>query len=126
MRNVCLFICSFVVILISGCSSINSDEFIKGLKPQHSNYKLHLFYEGDTPRNEMNEVQTFIHSNPVFLDNISEVVGHSENRRLNKNLKKLGMKTYPMYVLVNKEGIVYNSPHLSKMEEVIKKELKVS
>ncbi|RCW49030.1 hypothetical protein [Paenibacillus prosopidis] len=114
------------IIIFSGCSK-SSKEFIEELKPQHSNYKLHLFYtDGSTPYNEMNEVQVFINSSPVFKDNITEMNGHDYSERLNKKLKKLGITTYPMYVLMNKDGVVYKSPYLSEMKSLIKQELKLN
>ncbi|MBD0383763.1 hypothetical protein [Paenibacillus sedimenti] len=117
----------FVIVILSGCNSSKYGEFIEDLKPQHSNYKLHLFYHnGDTPRNEMDEVQSFIHSNQVILDNVTEMNGHPYNEQLSKNLKKLDIRTYPMYVLMNKDGFVYKSPYLSEIKAFIKKELKVT
>ncbi|KAB8125506.1 hypothetical protein F9U64_22535 [Gracilibacillus oryzae] len=117
----------FVLAILSGCTSSKYEEFIEELKPEHSNYRLHLFYHnGETPRNEMDEVQSFMHSNQVILDNITEVVGHPYDEKLSKNLKKLDVETYPMYVLMNKDGFVYKSPYFSEIKAFIKKELKVT
>lgn len=123
-----LLMCFFAItIILSGCNSSKYGEFIEELKPQHSNYKLHLFYHnGDTPFNEMDEVQTFIHSNQVILENITEMQGHLYNKQLSKKFKKLDIGTYPMYVLMNKDGFVYKSPYLSEIKAFIKKELKVT
>lgn len=123
-----LFICFFgIIIILSGCNGSRYGEFIDELKPQHSNYKLHLFYHNeDTPLNEMTEVQAFIHSNQVILDNITEVQGHLYDKQLGKKLKVLDIETYPMYVLMNKDGFVYKSPYLSEIKAFIKKELKVT
>lgn len=115
------------IIIFSGCSNETSKEFIEELKPQHSKYKLHLFNaDGASYSNEMNEVQIFINSSPVFQDNITEMSGHDYNERLNKKLKKLGIKTYPKYVLMNKDGIVCISPYLSEIKAFIKVEISFS
>ncbi|MDQ0897576.1 MULTISPECIES: hypothetical protein [unclassified Paenibacillus] len=117
----------FAIIILTGCNSTKYGEFIGELKPQRSNYKLHLFYHnGDTPLNEMDEVQSFIHSNQVIQDNITEMEGHPYSEQLSKNLKKLDIGTYPMYVLMNKDGLVYKSPYLSEIKAFIKKELKMT
>jgi hypothetical protein len=116
-----------IIIVLSGCNGSRYGEIIEELKPQHSNYKLHLFYHNeDTPLNEMNEVQSFLHSNRVILDNITEMQGHAYNKQLSKKLKTVDIGTYPMYVLINKEGFLYKSPYLSEIKAFIKKELKVT
>ena len=116
-----------IIFILSGCNSSTYGVFIDELKPQQSNYKLHLFYHnGDTPSNELDEVQTFIHSNQVILDNITEMQGHPYNKQLSKKLKTLDIGTYPMYVLMDKDGFVYKSPYLSEIKAFIKKELKVT
>jgi hypothetical protein len=114
------------IIILNGCNHASSEKFIDELKPQHSHNKLHLFYvDEETPSNEMKEVQSFIHSNSVILDNVMEMSGHDYTDSLRTELKKLGVKTLPMYVLMNKEGIVSTSPYLSEMKWFIKQELKV-
>ncbi|MFC4775454.1 hypothetical protein ACFO9Q_01475 [Paenibacillus sp. GCM10023252] len=121
-----LLMVSFVIIILSGCNGSKYEEAIEDLKPQHSDYKLHLFYHnGVTPHNEMKEVQSFIHSNQVILDNVTEMNGHRYNKQLSKKLKILDISTFPMYVLMNKDGLVYKSPYLSEIEAFIKKELNV-
>ncbi len=72
----------------------------------------------------MKEVQDFIHSNPTILDN-TEMNAHDSSDGLKRKLKKIGVETLPMYVLLNKEGIVYTSPFLSEMKSLIKEELEV-
>lgn len=74
----------------------------------------------DTPSDEMLEVQNFLHSNSTILENLGEVNGHPYNQQLDKKLKTIGLKSYPMYVLVNKSGIVYTSPHLSEVKSFVK------
>ncbi|MEK3884346.1 hypothetical protein [Paenibacillus sp. PL2-23] len=121
-----LFMGSLVIFVLSGCNGSKYEEAIEDLKPQHSNYKLHLFYHnGDTPSAEMKEIQSFVHSNQVILDNVTEMNGHPYNKQLSKTLKILDISTYPMYVLMNKDGLVYKSPYLSEVEAFIKKELNV-
>jgi hypothetical protein len=120
-----LLIGFLVIIIFSGCNNTSSKDFIAELKPQHSNYKLHLFYVNGSTSNEMKEVQAFIHSNPTILDNITEMNAHDSTDGLKKKLKKIGVETFPMYVLLNKDGIVYTSPFLSEMKWLIKQELEV-
>jgi hypothetical protein len=121
----CLLMGFLVIVIFCGCNNASSKEFIEELKPQQSNYKLHLFAVNRVPSNEMNEVQAFMHSNPTILDNITEMNGHDYTDGLKKELKKIGVETFPMYVLLNKDGIVSTSPYLSDMKSLIKQELKI-
>ena len=122
----CLLLGIIAIVVLSSCDNAGSRKLAEELKPEQSKYKLHLFYPDDaTPDKELTEVQAFINSDPAIADHVTEMSGHAYSERLSKELKTWGIQTYPMYVLVNKDGMVFKSPYLSEMKADIKQALKL-
>lgn len=123
-RYVALLILIFIILVASSCTGTNRNDFIEGLKPTNSKYRIHLFY-GEIGNNniEMNSLNTFINSDNKITRIISEFQGHEANKETRRALKEEGINDLPIYLLVDFTGIQLKTPYLSEVQEYIKTEV---
>ncbi|MCR8656873.1 hypothetical protein [Paenibacillus endoradicis] len=98
---------------------------MKELKPAETEkYVIHLFYKNYLPDSETTELNTFHNFNPEFTKEIIKVqFWDQEQKRDSKWAAAIGVKEFPMYVIVDINGIVLETPFLSQVKEFLGKSL---
>ena len=111
--------------LISGCGGPSKQDVMKYLEPSgKEKYSIHLFYEGNLPMTETNELNIFHNSDPIFLDAINKIrFWNQDLEPYVKWAKVLGIKDFPMYLVMDADGIVLETPYLSKVKEFLTESL---
>jgi hypothetical protein len=116
-----------VILLTSylvGCSQTNEKQFIQELAPNKSKYKIHLFnYNRESSETDTLDMNEFINSDQRIAGNFYEFEGHDYLDKYEKKLKSIHIDYYPVYLIVDKEGIKLKTQYLSKVKEFIKTEL---
>jgi hypothetical protein len=120
-----IFLLNFI--LLSGCNNETNQELLNQLKPTDGKYYIHLFYSEIGDSNiEMRELQSFVNSNPKISNIMREAGGHPYNKSLVKKLKQLGVNQYPIYLLIDSNGIKLKTPYLIEVKQYIRQELKLN
>jgi hypothetical protein len=125
MRRYLMILSIIMIILYSvGCTSKNDDQFIQELKPINAKYKIHLFNSNressDTETLEMNE---FINSDQRIPGSFAEFAGHDYMDENVKKLKSINIDYFPVYLIVDSDGIKLKTQYLSKVKDFIKTDL---
>ncbi|MBD7966762.1 hypothetical protein H9647_01675 [Paenibacillus sp. Sa2BVA9] len=113
------------IFLISGCGGPSRQDVMKYLEPSgEGEYAVHFFYEDSLPMTETNELNIFHNSHPIFLDTINKIQFWNQDiEPYEKWAKVLGIKDFPVYLVMDAEGIVLETPYLSRVKEFLKEEL---
>lgn len=113
------------IFLISGCGGPSRQDVMNHLEPSgQEKYAVHLFYEDTLPMTETNELNIFHNSHPIFLDTINKIQFWNQDiEPYKKWAKVLGIKDFPVYLVMDAEGIVLETPYLSRVKEFLTDEL---
>lgn len=113
------------IFLISGCGGPSRQDVMNHLVPSgQEKYAAHFFYEDSLPMTETNELNIFHNSHPIFLDTINKIQFWNQDIEPYKRWAKvLGIKDFPMYLVMDAEGIVLETPYLSRVKEFLTEEL---
>ncbi|MFF2890169.1 hypothetical protein [Paenibacillus sp. NPDC057967] len=105
-------------LVLSGCSGYKKGEVLEELKPREAGtYAIHLFYEGVLPDSETTELNIFYNSTSELLKTMTIVQFWDQVQDRNvKWAKAIGVKQFPMYVVMDHDGIVLETPYLSQVE----------
>lgn len=112
----------FILISLSSCSRGPSKaDVLKELKPaENEKYAIHLFYKDSLPDSEAYELNLFQNSDPALIKSIVKVQFWDHYQERNRKwAKAIGLKEFPMYVLVDADGIVLMTPYLSQLKEYL-------
>ncbi|CAM4462862.1 alkyl hydroperoxide reductase subunit AhpC [Paenibacillus endophyticus] len=111
--------------LVSGCGGPTKEEVMKELKPSETEkYAIHLFYKNDLPDSETTELNLFHNSNPEITKEIIKVQFWDQEQESNMDwAAAIGVKEFPMYVIVDINGIALETPFLSQVKEYLGKSL---
>ncbi|CAM3404467.1 hypothetical protein PALU110988_20830 [Paenibacillus lupini] len=116
----------FTLISLSGCSKGPSKaDVLKELKPaENEKYAIHLFYKDSLPGSETNEVNLFQNSDPAINKAIVKIQFWDHYQERNRKwAKAIGVNEFPMYVLVDADGIVLMTPYWSQLKEFLTESL---
>ncbi|GLX66796.1 hypothetical protein [Paenibacillus glycanilyticus] len=116
----------FILASIAGCGGDPSqDDVLNQLKPDNNEtYALHLFYENILPDSETTELNKFHNSDQRLTTAITKVQFWDQEQERNvKWASAIGIKDFPMYVLLDRKGIVLETPYLSRIEEFLAESL---
>lgn len=113
------------ILIISGCGGPSRQEVLEYLAPSgNEKYAIHLFYRGSLPMTDTDELNVFMSSNPPIQDAINRVqFWASDHDPHVKWAKVLAIKDFPMYLVMDTEGIVFETPYLSRLKEFLTEEL---
>lgn len=108
--------------LLSGCSGPSKEDVMKELVPTgEEKYAIHLFYKNSLPDSETMELNIFLNTNPAVTP-IQKVQFWDQYQERNvKWAKALGIKEFPMYLVIDADGIVLETPYLSNVKEFLTK-----
>ncbi|WP_314591125.1 hypothetical protein [Paenibacillus terrigena] len=128
MKIKILVLLTFIIItgsLVSGCGGPTKEDVMKELKPAETEkYAIHLFYKNNLPDSETTELNIFHNSNPEFTKAIIKVQFWDQEQERNiKWAAAIGVKEFPMYVIVDTNGIVLETPFLSQVKEFLGRSL---
>lgn len=121
-RTHCLnLIMCMCLILLSGCGGPSKEAVMKQLSPTgEEKYAIHLFYKHYLPDSEGNEVLIFHNSDPAIQESINKVqFWDVDLERDMKWAKVLGIKEFPMYLVLDQEGVVLETQYLSKVKQFL-------
>ncbi|GIP43025.1 hypothetical protein J45TS6_14840 [Paenibacillus sp. J45TS6] len=107
------------IFFISGCGGPSRQDVMKYLEPSgQEKYAVHFFYQDSLPMTETNELNIFHNSHPIFLDTINKIQFWNQDIEPYKRWAKvLGIKDFPKYLVMDAEGIVLETPYLSRVKE---------
>lgn len=108
--------------LLSGCSGPSKEDVMKELVPTgEEKYAIHLFYKNSLPDSETMELNIFLNTTPAITP-IQKVQFWDQYQERNvKWAKALGIKEFPMYLVIDADGIVLETPYLSNVKEFLTK-----
>jgi hypothetical protein len=114
-----------VLFLLSGCGGPSKEDVLKELVPSgDEKYAIHLFYKNGLPDSETLELNLFHNSNPAITNGIRKVQFWDQYQERNvKWAKALGIKEFPMYLVIDADGIVFETPFLSHVKDFLTKSL---
>lgn len=125
--NCRLFIIAFAaaLLLLSGCGGPSKEDVMKELVPSgEAKYAIHLFYKNSLPDSETMELNRFHNSIPAITNAIQKVQFWDQYQERNvKWAKALGLKEFPMYLIIDADGIVLETPFLSQVQDFLTQEL---
>jgi len=109
-----------LILFIVACSQSDASQFIEDLKPTHSKYKIHLFYsDNESGETDTTELNAIINSDQEIANAFSEFAGHDLTSENVKKLKSIDIDYFPVYLIVDKEGIKLKTQYLSKVKQFI-------
>lgn len=121
----CLYILAVItaLFLLSGCGGPSKEDVMKELVPTgEEKYAIHLFYKNSLPDSETMELNIFHNSNPAITNAIRKVQFWDQYQERNvKWAKALAIKEFPMYLVIDADGIVLETPFLSNVKEFLTK-----
>ncbi|MBM7565056.1 hypothetical protein [Paenibacillus sacheonensis] len=126
LKMLVLIVVSMITVsLVSGCGGPTKEEVLNELKPAETqNYAIHLFYENNLPDSEATAVNVFHNSNPAYTKAIVKVQFWDHEQDRNKKwAAAIGVKAFPMYVIVDADGIVLKTPFLSRVKEFLEQSI---
>ncbi|MDQ6420399.1 hypothetical protein RB620_13220 [Paenibacillus sp. LHD-117] len=111
--------------LVSGCKGPTEEEVMKELKPAETErFAVHLFYRNNLPQSETTELNIFHNSNPDITKAIVKIQFWDQEQERNIQwAEAIGVKQFPMYVIIDANGIVLETPFLSQVKEFLGEEL---
>lgn len=119
-----------VLVSLAGCGEEPSEEdVLNELKPaKNEKYAIHLFYKNSLPDSEiyaLNDAQNKYNNSGTKLTKPIIEVGFwdRELERGREWAKAIGIKDFPMYVIVGAEGIVLETPYLTRVKEFLSEDL---
>ncbi|MGZ9583066.1 hypothetical protein [Paenibacillus marinisediminis] len=110
--------------LLSSCSGQSKEDVMKELVPTEEKYAIHLFHKNGVPESETMELLNFLNSNSASTNAIRKVQFWDQSQERNiKWAKALEIKEFPMYLVIDANGIVLETPFLSHVKEFLSKSL---
>ncbi|HIW34004.1 MAG TPA: hypothetical protein IAA29_14575 [Candidatus Paenibacillus intestinavium] len=108
------------ILFLSGCG-LSKEDVMKELIPTgEGEFAIHLFYDNGIPESETKDLNIFHNSNPTITNAIGQIQfwDHYQERNV-KWAKALEIKEFPKYLIVDKNGNVFETPYLSVVKEHI-------
>ena len=119
-NNKFILLIMVAIFILSGCS-LSKEDVMKELVPtRQGEFAIHLFYKNSLPESETKELNIFHNSNPVITNAIGQVQFWDQYQERNVNwAKALEIKEFPKYLVIDKNGNVFETPYLSVVKEYI-------
>lgn len=110
-------------ITAAGCGGPSREAVLAELTPEDG-FAVHLFYRDRLPPSETDELNRFHNSNPVITEGLTGIqFWNRSEKRIADWTDALDIREFPVYVVLDAEGVVLKTPYLSEVKFVLSETL---
>ncbi|MDR6551884.1 hypothetical protein [Paenibacillus qinlingensis] len=118
-KNFVILILFGTCLLLVGCNP-SKDEVVQNLIPEKEwEYALHVFYYHEDVRKLGDELNRFQNSSPNLQKGFQVQLWDHDQERNKKWAHALGIKKFPTYLILNKDGIVLQTQDMEMAKKYL-------